>query len=62
MKKEKKLIRNIVMCLKCGDIIESRHRHDWVECKCKSVFTDGGLDYVRRGGESEWMQDLSQYE
>ena len=21
-------------CKNCGDIVESKHRHDWVSCKC----------------------------
>jgi len=37
-------------CRKCGDVIESKHRHDFVWCKCKSIFVDGGKDYCRCGG------------
>lgn len=44
-----KIIRNAAHCLLCGDIIESRHRHDWVQCKCGNVFVDGGHDYCRAG-------------
>lgn len=39
---------NKVMCKKCGDIIESKHRHDFVCCSCDSVCVDGGHDYTRR--------------
>lgn len=46
---EKKLIRNVIKCNHCGDIIESKHRHDFRECKCGTVFVDGGLDYCRVG-------------
>jgi tRNA(Ile2) C34 agmatinyltransferase TiaS len=42
-------MRNRCFCPRCGDIIESRHRHDFVRCKCGAIFTDGGNDYVRRG-------------
>lgn len=62
MKKEKKLTRNMVQCRMCDDIIESKYRHDFVWCTCKAIFTDGGLDYVRRGGKPEMMIDLSVYE
>lgn len=53
--------RNIVQCKKCLDIIESKHRHDFVRCKCGSIFTDGGNDYQRcgyPGGEDikEWIE------
>lgn len=43
--------RNIAECRQCGDIIESVHRHDFVECKCGAIFTDGGRDYRRRGAK-----------
>lgn len=44
------MIRNIAKCKKCGDIIESKHRHDFVQCSCGAIFVDGGHDYIRRGG------------
>ena len=37
-------------CLKCGDIIQSMHRHDFVRCECGESFVDGGNDYFRAGG------------
>lgn len=37
-------------CLECLDIIESKHRHDFVKCKCGKSFIDGGDDYLRGGG------------
>jgi hypothetical protein len=39
-----------VKCLKCNDIIESMHRHDFVWCSCGNIFIDGGNDYMRFGG------------
>ena len=59
--KEAVLTRNKCRCLSCKDIIESKHRHDFVWCSCKSIFTDGGLDYIRRGGNSMLIEDLSEY-
>jgi formylmethanofuran dehydrogenase subunit C len=44
-----KIIRNIARCMLCGDIIESKYRHDWQSCSCGEIFVDGGLDYLRRG-------------
>lgn len=44
--------RNICQCKLCGDIIESTHRHHFIWCKCGAIFTDGGKDYIRRGGNS----------
>ena len=44
-----KPMRNRCKCLYCFDIIESFSRHDYVSCKCGAIFTDGGLDYTRRG-------------
>jgi len=38
------------MCLECRDIIESKHRHDFVRCKCGKSFLDGGEHYIRAGG------------
>lgn len=36
----------------CGDIIESKDRHDFVRCKCGEIFTDGGDDYMHRGAKN----------
>jgi hypothetical protein len=54
-----KIIRNSAKCRKCGDEIESKHRHDFVSCKCGAIFTDGGKDYFRRGGNPEDLIDTS---
>lgn len=43
------VIRSRAQCVKCGNIIESRHRHDFVSCSCGTIFLDGGLDYIRCG-------------
>jgi hypothetical protein len=36
-------------CLECDQIVESKHRHDFKECKCGNVFVDGGHEYLRWG-------------
>lgn len=56
-----KIIHNRAMCRKCNDVIESKHRHDFVACKCGAIFVDGGHDYIRRGGTLEDIQDMSEY-
>lgn len=45
---EKELRRNAVRCLRCDDVVESWHRHDFKTCRCGDVSVDGGLDYARR--------------
>ena len=44
----KKIIKNAIQCKKCGEIIESKSRHDYVQCKCGSCAVDGGHNYLRR--------------
>ena len=57
-----KLVKNKCRCRKCNDIIESKHRHDFKYCKCGEIFTDGGLEYIRRGATNlAWIEDLSEY-
>lgn len=51
--------RNAFRCKKCGMVVESKSVHDFEQCKCGN-FTDGGLEYVRRGGKIEDMEDLSE--
>lgn len=41
------ILRNSAKCLKCGDEVFSRSRHDFVTCSCGNVSVDGGLAYVR---------------
>jgi hypothetical protein len=43
------ILRNIAECRLCGDVIESKNRHDFIGCKCGEIFTDGGTAYIRRG-------------
>jgi hypothetical protein len=57
-----KIIHNKAKCRLCREIIESRYRHDFVECKCRAIFVDGGKDYLRRGGDPENIIELSEVE
>ena len=54
------VVVNKCQCARCLDIIESKHRHDFVQCKCGAIFTDGGTEYIRRGGEIENIIDMSE--
>ncbi len=49
MLKREVVVTNKCMCRLCGDVIESKHGHDFVRCKCGEIFTDGGKRYIRRG-------------
>jgi len=51
---------NKIRCKLCGDIIESKHVHDFKWCKCESVAVDGGHDYLRRCGSMELWEELSE--
>jgi hypothetical protein len=64
MSDEKKevLVSNKAQCNQCKTIIESTHRHDFKYCACGAIFVDGGLDYIRRGGQLEDIIDLCEYE
>ena len=56
--------RNRAQCKLCKDVIESTHRHDFVECSCGEIFLDGGLDYIRAGAVTDIGNfiDLSEVE
>jgi hypothetical protein len=53
------ILKNRAECNLCKDIIESKHRHDFVSCKCGAIILDGGTDYLRRLGDLEQINDLS---
>lgn len=52
--------RNAARCLFCGDVIESRWRHEMVTCSCGALSVDGGHAYFRRLYTDSWAyEDLS---
>lgn len=55
----KVLTKNAVKCLKCEQVIESKHRHDFKWCKCRAIAVDGGLAYLKRCGDLEDYEELS---
>lgn len=58
----RKILKNRCQCRQCGDIIESTHRHDWVQCSCGAIYTDGGREYIQRGYRTpEDLIDLTEF-
>lgn len=57
-----KIISNKVRCLKCGDIIESTHTHDFKWCSCGNVAVDGGKSYLKKTFVTREFEDLSETE
>lgn len=45
------IVLNALGCRKCKTTAVSRHRHDYVSCKCGAVSVDGGLEYFRAAGD-----------
>lgn len=53
---------NVIKCKICGDVIESKRRHEYVKCRCGACAVDGGLDYLRRTFKSrDCYEELSEY-
>lgn len=57
----RRIIHNRIRCKLYGDIIESEYTHDFKFCKCGAVAVDGGKEYIRRDGNEEDYEDLSEY-
>jgi hypothetical protein len=56
------VVTNEARCLKCMDVIQSVHRHDFVTCSCGNLSVDGGDSYLKRSvrdGVDSWV-DLSE--
>lgn len=60
--KSKKIKRNAARCAECGAVVESRHVHDFVSCPCGAMFVDGGREYIRRGGNPDLIEELTEWE
>lgn len=56
-----KILLNGAKCLKCNDVIYSRHVHDFKYCQCRAIAVDGGLEYIKRVGNPEDCQEASAY-
>ena len=57
-----KIIHNKIRCKKCGDIIESISTYDFKWCNCGACAVDGGHDYLRRVGDKENWEEMSEVE
>ena len=63
-----KIIKNSIRCKKCGEVLESKTRHDFVCCSCfresdgrEGVACDGGHSYLRWLAQSpDDFEDLSE--
>lgn len=44
----KRIIRNMIKCKNCGEVIESTSVHDFKFCSCGNCAVDGGHDYLKR--------------
>lgn len=55
------ITRNAIRCNACGEVIESKHCHDWRQCGCGQCFADGGRDYLRRGHGDAGYEELSEH-
>lgn len=54
------ILRNAVRCKRCGEVIESRPAHEFIMCSCGACGVDGGRDYLRRLGDKEAYEELSE--
>ncbi len=64
MSGERRILHNRARCKKCADVVESKHRWDYVTCKCGAIAVDGGRNYLKRAAAnladieelSEWAE------
>ena len=59
----KVLTRNAIKCLVCDTVLESKHRHSYVQCHCSNeAATDGGLIYLRyMAKDLDLVENLCEY-
>lgn len=59
----KVLTRNVIKCLVCNTVLESKHRHHYVQCHCSNeAVTDGGLSYQRyMAKDLDLVENLCEY-
>lgn len=55
------IVKNAIRCKHCGDVIVSTYRHDFKFCSCQRCAVDGGRDYLRRCGNPDDYEELSEY-
>ena len=59
----KVLTRNAIKCLVCNSVLESKHRHNYVQCRCgNEAAVDGGLAYQRiLAKDLDLVENLCEY-
>lgn len=62
-KTKKVLTRNAVKCLVCNSVLESKYRHNYVQCRCRNeCAVDGGLVYQRiLAKDLDLVENLCEY-
>lgn len=52
------IVRNVARYDECGDVIESKFRHNFAKCSCGNLSVDGGTAYLRRlwGKDQSWTE------
>ena len=56
----KRIIRNMIKCNHCGDVIESHTVHDFRFCSCEACAVDGGHQYLRRLYRTSAKEDFTE--
>ena len=51
---------NQAKCGHCNETIRSKNRHDFVTCSCGKLHVDGGSWYLRRAGDIDNYEELSE--
>jgi tRNA(Ile2) C34 agmatinyltransferase TiaS len=57
---KRRILHNRVRCLACGQTVESLSRHDFRWCPCGTIAVDGGSEYLRRVGNLDKYEELSE--
>ena len=53
-----RIISNRIQCKHCGEIIESKHIHEFVTCKCDTCSVDGGHYHLSRSYQNSPEEDF----
>lgn len=54
------IISNRIKCKHCGNVLESNNRYDFKLCSCGKVAIDGGHFYLKRSGNPDDWEELSE--
>ena len=61
MMTENVMLQNAIRINNTGEVLISRHRHDFVVSSCDKFYLDGGTDYQRIGGKQSEYTELTIY-